>query len=99
MINALLMGILKIVISITEVILSPIDLAISNFLPNLSGYLDAFSNFLSLISQSIGWCISILGLSNEALSLIVTYYTFKLSAPMTLYLIKLALSWYDRLKP
>lgn len=99
MINALLMGILKIVISITEIILSPIDIAISNFLPELGSYLTAFSNFLDLISQSIGWCISVLGLSNDALSLIVIYYTFKLSAPMTLYLIKLALSWYDRLKP
>jgi len=93
------MGIIKLIISLVSVLLTPIDLLIESLLPDLSGALTAVGNFFSLISQSIGWCISITGLSNETLSLIVLYFTFKLTAPMGFYMIKLALSWYNRLKP
>lgn len=99
MINKLLMGIIKLIISLVSVLLTPIDLLIESLLPDLSSALTAVGNFFSLISQSIGWGISVLGLSNETLSLIVLYFTFKLTAPMGFYMIKLALSWYNRLKP
>ena len=99
MINKLLMGIIKLIISLVSVLMTPIDLLIESLLPDLASALTAVGNFFSLISQSIGWCVSILGLSNETLSLIVMYFTFKLTAPMGFYMIKLALSWYNRLKP
>ncbi len=99
MINKLLMGILKLIIGLVSVILSPIDALITKSLPSLDNALTAVGNFFNLISNSIGWGISTLGLSNEALSLIVLYFTFKLTAPMLFYMIKLALSWYNRLKP
>lgn len=99
MINKILMGIIKLIVSLVSVILTPIDNIIESLLPDLSNALTAVGNFFSLISQSIGWCVSILGLSNETLSLIVMYFTFKLTAPMMFYMIKLALSWYNRLKP
>ncbi len=99
MINKLLMGILKLIIGLVSVILSPIDSLITKSLPSLDSALTAVGNFFNLISNSIGWGISTLGLSNEALSLIVLYFTFKLTAPMLFYMIKLALSWYNRLKP
>lgn len=99
MINKLLMGIIKLIVSLVSVLMTPIDSLIESLLPDLSNALTAIGNFFSLISQSIGWCISTLGLSNETLSLIVMYFTFKLTAPMMFYMIKLALSWYNRLKP
>ena len=99
MINALLQGIIKLIISLVTVILSPIDNLIQSALPDLSNALTAVGNFFNLIGNGIGWVISLTGLSNETLSLIVMYFTFKLTAPMLFYMIKLALSWYDRLKP
>lgn len=99
MINKLLMGIIKLIVSLVSVLMTPIDSIIESLLPDLANALTAVGNFFSLISQSIGWCVSILGLSNETLSLIVMYFTFKLTAPMMFYMIKLALSWYNRLKP
>lgn len=99
MINKILMGIIKLIISLVSLILAPIDLLIQNALPDLSNALTAVGNFFNLIGQSIGWGISALGLSNETLSLIVLYFTFKLTAPMLFYMIKLALKWYDKLKP
>lgn len=99
MINKLLMGIIKLIVSLVTVILSPIDTLIETALPDLSNALTAVGSFFSFISQGIGWAVSLTGLSNEALSLIVMYFIFKLTAPMLFYMIKLALSWYNKLKP
>lgn len=99
MINAILMGMIKLIVGLVELILSPIDALILSALPDLSNALTAVGNFFNLIAQGIGWAVSALGLSNETLSLIVMFFTFKLTAPMLFYMIKLALSWYNKLKP
>ncbi len=99
MINALLTGIFKLIIGLVSIILSPIDALITNALPSLDNALTAVANFFTYIGSSIGWVISLTGLNSEALSLIVLYFTFKLTAPMLFYMIKLALSWYNKLKP
>lgn len=99
MINALLTGIFKLIIGLVSVILSPIDLLITNALPSLDNALTAVANFFTFIGSSLGWAISLTGLSSESLSLIALYFTFKLTAPMLFYMIKLALSWYNKLKP
>lgn len=99
MINKILMGIFKLIISLVSLILSPIDALITNALPSLDNALTAVASFFTYIGSSIGWVISLSGLSSETLSLIVLYFTFKLTAPMLFYMIKLALSWYNKLKP
>lgn len=99
MINAILTGIFKLIIGLVSIILSPIDLLITNALPSLDNALTAVANFFTYIGTSIGWVISLTGLSSETLSLIVLYFTFKLTAPMLFYMIKLAITWYNKLKP
>lgn len=99
MINKILMGIFKLIIGLVSLILTPIDSLITNALPSLDNALTAVASFFTYIGSSIGWVISLSGLSSETLSLIVLYFTFKLTAPMLFYMIKLALSWYNKLKP
>lgn len=99
MINAILTGIINLIIGLVNIVLYPIDALILSALPDLSNALTAVGSFLNLISTSIGWVISLTGLSQETLSLIVVYFTFKLTAPMLFYMIKLALDWYEKLKP
>lgn len=99
MINALLTGIFKLIIGLVSIILAPIDLLITNALPSLDNALTGVANFFTYIGSSIGWVISLTGLSSDTLSLISLYFTFKLTAPMLFYMIKLALSWYNKLKP
>lgn len=99
MINAILTGIFKLIIGLVSIILTPIDALITSALPSLDNALTAVSSFFTYIGSSIGWVISLTGLSSETLSLIVLYFTFKLTAPMLFYMIKLALSWYNKLKP
>lgn len=99
MINAILTGIIKLIVSLVELILYPIDALITSSLPDLANALTAIGDFFGLISNVIGWVVSLTGLSNETISLIVMYFTFKLTAPLLFYMIKLAISWYDKLKP
>lgn len=99
MIRAILSGIIKLIISLVSLLLAPIDLLIQGVLPGLSNAFTAIGNFLNIISSSIGWAVSLSGLSSSAISLIVAYFVFKLTAPMLFYMIKLALSWYNKLKP
>lgn len=99
MINAILTGIIKLIVSLVDLILYPIDALITSSLPDLANALTAIGDFFGLISNVIGWVVSLTGLSNETISLIVMYFTFKLTAPLLFYMIKLAISWYDKLKP
>ena len=99
MINAILKGIFKLVISLVSLLLGPIDSIISTALPSLQVGLNAIGQFLTLVTSSIGWVLSVFGLSSECLSLIVLYFTFKLTVPLAISTIKLAIRWYDKIKP
>lgn len=99
MINSILTGIINLIISLVSLILLPIDALILSILPDLSNAFTAIGSFLNLISSGIGWAVSLTGLSSATISLIVSYWTFTLTAPMLFYMIKLALSWYNKLKP
>lgn len=99
MINAILKGIISLIIGLVSVLLTPIDNLITSSLPSLSNALNSVGSFLNLCTSSIGWVISLTGLSSDCISLIILYFGFSLTAPMLFYLIKLALAWYNRLKP
>lgn len=99
MINALLKGMMSMVVGLVSILLKPIDLLILQFLPDLSNGLTAIGELLKTASNGIGFGVSMLGLSNETLSLIVLYFTFKLSVPMLISSIKTAIKWYDKIKP
>ena len=99
MINALLKGVIKLIISLVNVILTPIDAIIVSVLPDLSNSFTAVGSFLNIISSGIGWAVSLTGLSSATISIIVAYYSFKLTAPFLFYMIKLALAWYNKIKP
>lgn len=98
MARAIVKGFLKVIISLTGILLSPIDNLISSFIPGLSNIFQAIGGFFTIVSSSLGWVISLTGLSSTALSFIVIYYTFKLTAPIASYMIKLAIKWYNAIK-
>lgn len=98
MINAIVNGIMSLIMSLVNVILSPIDLLISQFLPGLDNAFTAIASMLNYASQYLGWVIDLTGLSSETISLIVLFYTFKLTVPLLISTIKLAVKWYNALK-
>lgn len=99
MIQAILTGIFKLITNLVSLLLSPIDNLISSALPSLSSGINAVGQFLTYATSSIGWVLSVFGLPSECLSLIVLYFVFKLTVPLTVATIKLAIRWYDKLKP
>lgn len=99
MINALLTGIMNLIMTLVSVLLTPIDLAIKAALPDLSSAISAVGSYFQLALQNIGFIISLTGLSSTAISILILYYTFKLTVPLTFSTIKLAIKWYDKIKP
>lgn len=99
MISAILQGIMSLIISLVSIVLAPIDAIIVSVLPDISNAMSQFGTFMNYISTHIGWVVSFSGLSANAISLIVMFYGFKLTAPLLFYTVKLALKWYNRLKP
>lgn len=99
MIKAIISGIMSLIISLVQVLLAPIDAVISSALPSLNNALIGIGNFLNMCSQSIGWGISLTGLSQDTISLIILYFTFKLTVPLLISAIKSAIKWYQALKP
>lgn len=99
MINALLKGIMSLIMGLVGVLLSPIDLLIEQFLPDLSGAINAIGAMFAYVGNFIGFCVSLTGLSTATLSLIVLYYTFKLTVPVIVWTTKTAIKWYNALKP
>ena len=98
MINAILTGIFNLIISLVNIILAPIDLAIAAALPELSSALDAISDMFAVVNNVVGYVISASGLSDIAIDLVIAYWVFALTVPLTFSSIKLALKWYNNLK-
>ena len=99
MIKAIINGIFKLIVSLVSVLLSPIDSIITNALPGLASAISAVGSFLQTCTSAIGWVLSCFGLSSNCLSLIVIYFTFKLTVPIVVYVFKLAIKWYHMLAP
>lgn len=99
MIRAIINGIFSLIISLVSVILAPIDSLIETALPTLSGAISAVGSFLQTCTSAIGWVLSCFGLSSSCISLIVVYFTFKLTIPIVVHTVKLAIKWYHMLVP
>lgn len=99
MINKLLIGVFKIIISLVSLLLTPIDNLIAQFLPGLDDAFTMIANLVQQICNVVPWVMSWMGVSSVVVSLLVSYLTFKMSVPIVVHTIKLALKWYDKLKP
>lgn len=99
MIGKILSGIFQLIINLVSYVLSPIDAAIAKALPDLSNAFTYVANLFSYINNVIGYAIDASGLSDISIFLIVSYYTVIIGATFTVSTIKLALKWYNYLKP
>lgn len=98
MINAIITGIFKIVTNLVATILKPFDLIITSFIPEIGSVTNAIGSVLDVMQTGLGWAISVTGLSPDCISLIVAYFVFKVTLPLSVYVIKTAVSWYNSLK-
>lgn len=98
MINAILTGIINLIIGLVQILLKPIDIAIASAIPQLTPAFNAIFGMFDVVNDVVGFVISASGLSDTALDLIIAYWVFKLTVPFTFKSLKLALKWYNSLK-
>lgn len=98
MINTILTGIFNVVIALVNTLLIPIESIISQFIPGLDSAFEMVGMLFENLVMFIPWVISWTGLNSTIIGLIVSYFTFRLTVPLLVHTIKLALAWYDKLK-
>lgn len=98
MINAILTGIFNVIIVLVNIILAPIDLAIAAALPELDQAFSSIGSMFDVVNSVVGFVISASGLSDVAIDLVIAYWVFALTVPLTFNSIKLAIKWYNNLK-
>lgn len=98
MINKILIGIFKIITKLIAVILAPINLLVTNYLPNFNSMLSLVGNFFTQVGTYSGFILDSFLLSNEVVSFLILYWIFKLTFPFAVYSIKLVVKWYNSLK-
>ena len=98
LVNGFLQMILDFVIYIVNLILLPIDAIISSMIPNfvdLAGYINSA---LNVASQYIGYCLDSLGMYSSTVYLLVGALSLKIAVPLSIWVMKLAIRWYNALK-
>lgn len=98
MIEAIFNILIFIVFKIVSIILIPIDAIINAALPELSNALSYVPQYLGYVGTYISWILNALMMPSFALTLIIAFYTFKLTVPIQVWIVKLALKWYKALK-
>ena len=68
-------------------------------MPDLSNALNSVAGFFQVVSNGIGWVISASGIPSTAIAIIVATMVFRLTVPLGVATVKLAIKWYDKLKP
>lgn len=99
MINLIFTGVINLVIILCNIILIPINSLIDAALPELSDMLNAVPALFDHATVYLNWVIALSGLSNLAIQFIILYFTFKLTAPLTVHVVKFVVKWYNALKP
>lgn len=98
MIKGIIKGIFKLVLSLVNLILLPIDTLITNYLPSVANAINMVSSFFNWVAGLIPWAISWFGLSSTTIALFVAFTTFELTVPLLVHTVKLAIKWYNALK-
>lgn len=99
MITKLFQLLFQIVINLVNLLLSGVDNLIEQFLPQVANAIDMVSNLFSNVLNLIPWVMSWMGLNSTVVGLVVAVITFELTVPFLVHTIKLAIKWYDKLKP
>lgn len=98
MINKLLMGMFKLIIGLVNILLIPINLLITNYLPELSTALSLIKQLFNYCFTYIGWVLDSMFISSETVSLLIAVLTMRLTIPIAINSIKIAIKWYNSLK-
>jgi len=97
--NSIFVAIFNIVAFLIHLILLPIDALISTYIPSLDDAFTSIASYLTIIFTNMGWVLSITGIPSGIIALVVAYTIFKLTLPINVWFLKLAVGWWNKLKP
>lgn len=98
-VNVILKGFLNLVILFAKIILLPVDALLNSLLPETELLFSAVNSMFDTLEPVLGFVVSLSGLSTTAISFLIIYYTFSLTAPLAIHSIKFIVKWYNVLKP
>lgn len=96
--NSFLQIILDLIIFLVNTILSPIDLLISGLVPNYADTTILITNMLNVALNYVNYVLDSVGFESITILLLVNYLIFKLTVPLQIWVVKVAIKWYDKLK-
>lgn len=99
MIAKLFTFLFDLVIKLVQILLSGVDALIEQFLPSVSDAINMISSLFSQVLNFIPWAMSWMGLNSTVIGIVVAVITFQLTVPILVHTVKLAIKWYDKLKP
>lgn len=99
LINAILKGLFKLIISLVSLLLTPIDTLINSAFPSIASGIGYIGSFFDYIASIIGYVLSWFHLPTPLITLLVGYLTFKLTIPLAIHTVKLAIKWYHMIAP
>jgi len=91
--NSLLTVIWSVISVFIKLLLLPLDLLLTNFIPQFSHLTTIVSDFFNLSLTYISWLIDACGIPPIVLSLALAYATFATTATLTMWGIKLVAQW------
>lgn len=89
---------LRVLLTLVSLLLLPIDAIINALIPNFTTLTGYIVNFFDLVLTYIGNALSLLGINAIIVSMVVAFWTFKLTAPITVWLLKLIFKWWHAVK-
>lgn len=95
MINAIFNGFLKLIIMFIDLISTPINNVINEYLPQLSNVFTLLNQFIDFIIDIIVWVVSWFNFPPYFLTFLIGYYVFKLTVPLLIHNLKILAAWWD----
>lgn len=90
--------IMSVLFTIINVLLIPIDAIINALIPNFGQLSTSIVNFFNLALTYIGNAMSMLGINSVVVGMLIAFWTFKLTAPVGMWLLKLIFKWWHAVK-
>lgn len=98
-INDIFSGLFSIVLSIVNVVLTPIYWIIGQLIPGLDGALAIMNQYIQIVGDYISFALSYLGFYPDVIAAGCLLLTSIIMIPFTVHSIKLVVMWYNALKP
>ena len=90
--------ILDFILFICSSILWPVDFVIDSLFPDISSALSYVSQAFNYAFNYVGWFFDVLGLESFTITFLVEFIIFRLTLPLQLWVIKLAINIYNKIK-